>query len=197
MPSKKCQLNRAALRFGKGSHEGANFFRAPGLVDVAFGIGTHDGGRKNIGIRIFAAALLFALQAQKIERAVAGHREEPRLERPARNLKPVRAAPELQKNVLHDFFGRRGMLGDAQNQGIHRPAVAVVEGLESAGVALQNAFHQDSVGRLFALGPGLDDCKQQNSVPFPFLSKYGETARLDELRPSKPISRNILLRLSQ
>src|SRR5271169_1120433 len=77
------------------------------------------------------------------------------------------------------------MLGDAQNKGIHRPAVAVVESLESAGVALQNAFHQDSIGRLFALGPGLDDCKQQNSVPFPFLSKYGETKRLDETRAAK------------
>ena len=62
------------------------------------------------------------------------------------------------------------MLSDPQNQGIHRPAVAVVKGLEGAGVALQNAFHQSSVRRLFALGPGLDDCKQQNSVPFPFSS---------------------------
>ena len=30
----------------------------------------------------------------------------PRLERAARDLKPFRAAPQLQKNVLHDFFGR-------------------------------------------------------------------------------------------
>jgi len=58
-------------------------FRAPRPIDVAFGIGTHDGGRKNIGIRIFAAALLFTLQAQEIECAVAGHREQPRLERSA------------------------------------------------------------------------------------------------------------------
>src|SRR5579863_4444903 len=65
------QLNRAALRFWKRSHEGANFFRAPRLIDVPLGIGTHHGGGKNIGIRIFAAALLFAFQAEKIERAVA------------------------------------------------------------------------------------------------------------------------------
>src|SRR5580700_8393288 len=129
---------------------------------------------------MFAAALLFAFQAEKIERAVAGHGEQPGLERPARNLKSVRAAPELQKNVLHDFFRRGGMLGDPQNKGIHRPAIAVVESLESGGVALQDAFHQGSIGRLFALGPGLDDCKQQNSVPFPFSCKYGETVHMDE-----------------
>jgi hypothetical protein len=31
----------------------------------------------------------------------------------------------------------------------------------------------------------LDDCKQQNSVPFPFLSKYGETVHMDETGPTK------------
>ena len=86
------------------------------------------------------------------------------------------------------------MLSDAQNKGIYRPAVTVVESLESARIALQNAFHKNSVRRLFALGPGLDDCKQQNSVPFPFLSKYGETKRLDESRLVKPLTGNILLR---
>jgi hypothetical protein len=77
------------------------------------------------------------------------------------------------------------MLGDPQNKGIDRPAIAVVKSLECAGVALQDAFHQGSIGRLFALGPGLNDCKQQNSVPFPFLSKYGETKQLDEIGPAK------------
>ena len=77
------------------------------------------------------------------------------------------------------------MLSDPQNKGIYRPAIAVVESLECAGVALQDAFHQGSIGRLFALGPGLDDCKQQNSVPFPLLSMYGETVQLDETGPAK------------
>jgi len=31
----------------------------------------------------------------------------------------------------------------------------------------------------------LDDCKQQNFVPFPFLSKYGETLRLDVTGPTR------------
>jgi len=76
------------------------------------------------------------------------------------------------------------MLCDAQNKGIHWPAIAVVKSLERAGVALQNAFHQGSVRRLLALGPGLDDCKEQKYVPFPFLSKYGETMQLDETVPA-------------
>jgi hypothetical protein len=48
---------------------------------------------------------------------------------------------------------------------------------------MQNTVHQRSVRRLFALRPGLDDCKQQEFVPFPFLSKYGETKRMDEAVP--------------
>ena len=60
------------------------------------------------------------------------------------------------------------MLRDAQHKGIHGTPVAVVQGLERAGVALKYSLHQLGVWRLFAPWPGLNDREQQNCIPFPF-----------------------------
>ncbi len=74
-PSKNASSIARRCFSGRGSHQCANFFGAPGLVDISLGIRANDCRRNNVGIRILAAALLLALQAQKIQRAIAGHGE--------------------------------------------------------------------------------------------------------------------------
>ncbi len=57
-------------------------------------------------------------------------------------------APELQKDVLNNLFGRGGLLQNPQDQGIDHARVAVVQGLEGARIFLDKPLHQRRIRRL-------------------------------------------------
>ena len=60
-------------------------------------------------------------------------------------------APELEENVLGDFFGRSGLLEDAQEEAVDNARMAVVELLEGAHILLKKTVHKHRVGRHFVV----------------------------------------------
>jgi len=82
MPSKKRELDVAALQCGKGIHQRADFFarRDWSIAPSGSGRSTAESGRsKSAGI--LAAALLLPVQAQEIESPVPRHSEQTKVQR--------------------------------------------------------------------------------------------------------------------
>ena len=64
----------------------------------------------------------------------------------------MRVAPKLEKDVLHDLLGVRGLLRNPQHQGIDGARVPVVETLQGPWLAADKLLHQRRVRRLFVIG---------------------------------------------
>jgi len=101
---------------------------------------------------IFATTLAFAFETQIIERAVAGHGQEPGQEGATQSIVPCGVAPELQEDVLNDFFSRAGLLDNAEYQSVNEAAIAVVESFKGAHIPLQKLPDKSGVGRVSVVG---------------------------------------------
>ena len=71
--------------------------------------------------------------------------EQPRQEPTAGRLIRRRLAPQFEKRLLDDLFGRRAVGQQAQREGVDAAAVALVQLLQGAGVASSDGFDQISV----------------------------------------------------
>src|SRR5215813_2150064 len=84
-----------------------------------------------------------------IQSTVAGERQEPGDKWAALSVIGCGIAPELQENVLDDFFRRGCLLEDSQDQGVNGARMAIVELLERVHVPAKKVLHQRSVRRHF------------------------------------------------
>src|SRR5207244_2743282 len=96
---------------------------------------------------VFPPPLFFTFQPHVVQAAVARQCEQPRLKRSARSLVVVRFAPELEKNILDDLFGRGGLLCNSQGQGINSSRVAVIENFKRLRGPAGKLLHQRSEER--------------------------------------------------
>jgi hypothetical protein len=96
--------------------------------------------------------LLFALQPQRIQGAMAGHGEEPGAQWTARGIVAVRVFPELQKNILEHLLGVRGLLQNSKDERVDLAAISVVERFESGRISVDEPLHQGGVVRLLGHG---------------------------------------------
>ena len=70
-------------------------------------------------------------------------------------------APELQENVLDDFFGRSRLLEDAQNQAVNGAGMTIVELLKGVHVLMKKPAHQRRVERHFGVRRGCESREEQ------------------------------------
>jgi hypothetical protein len=74
-----------------------------------------------------------------IEGAVSRHGAKPGDKRAPRRIVLIRVTPELEEDILNDFFGGRSLLKNAQDQGIDEARVAIVKLFKGAHVFLKKA----------------------------------------------------------
>jgi hypothetical protein len=126
-----------------------------------------------------------------IESAVARHGAEPRDERAARGIILPRIAPELEKDILDDFFGGRSLLENAQHQAVDEARVAVVELFKGAHVSVKKARQQRRVRRHFAGTAACESRQEHECRLLPLLKDYtAETA----IRMTGTVSPNLYLK---
>src|SRR5713226_4666424 len=140
------QLDGFLLLRVQGGHERANSLATALLVELFF-VFRYGYDRGHFCGLALAAALSFALQAQRVQSAISGEGEQPGNEGPAGLIVLSGVAPELEENVLGDFFGRSGLLEDAQQEAVDETRMAVVELLEGAHILLKKTVHKNRVGR--------------------------------------------------
>src|SRR5690242_2355722 len=126
-------LDRLLLLRSQRSHQSSDTFSAPFLVECALIIRRNNYGWQTIRL-ILPAALALTFEPKLIQRAVASQRTEPWNERAARRIVEGRVSPELEEDVLDDFFGGGCMLDNSQDQAVHETRVAIVELFKGAHV---------------------------------------------------------------
>ena len=77
-----------------------------------------------------------------VDRPAAGDGEQPVLQGALCAIEAVRVLPELPERVDADLLGRAAVAGDAQGEGVDRPAEAVVELRQRPLVAGPQGSHQ-------------------------------------------------------
>jgi hypothetical protein len=85
--------------------------------------------------------------AQAVDGLVSGDADQPAAHAPAPRVEARGVAPEGEERLLADVLGLAGAVQLGQDVGVHRPRVALVDGLEGRGVAVGHPRHQGGLVR--------------------------------------------------